>query len=173
MMARIGIRLALVVAIGATIACDRFTKHIAASTLAGTTGRSYLADTVRIEYAENTGGFLSLGAGLAPATRTALFTVATGLMLLVLVGVALRGRVHGMPLIGLGLFIAGGASNWADRLVRGSVVDFMNVGIGPLRTGIFNVADVALMVGAGLFVLGRLHRVSPASASGPGSGRAT
>jgi hypothetical protein len=46
MMARIGIRLALVVAIGATIACDRVTKHLAASMLAGTTGRSFLADTV-------------------------------------------------------------------------------------------------------------------------------
>jgi signal peptidase II len=33
------------------------------------------------------------------------------------------------------------------------VIDFMNVGIGPLRTGIFNVADMAIMLGAGIFVL--------------------
>jgi signal peptidase II len=49
---------------------------------------------------------------------------------------------------------AGGASNLIDRLARGTVTDFMNVGIGPLRTGIFNLADVAITLGAVLVVLG-------------------
>jgi signal peptidase II len=53
--------------------------------------------------------------------------------------------------------VAGGASNWIDRAVRGSVVDFMNVGIGPVRTGVFNVADVAIMLGAVLIVAGELR----------------
>ena len=57
----------------------------------------------------------------------------------------------------LALFIAGGASNWFDRVSAGRVVDFMNVGIGWLRTGIFNVADVAIMLGAALFVLAELR----------------
>jgi signal peptidase II len=34
------------------------------------------------------------------------------------------------------------------------VTDFINVGIGPLRTGIFNVADVAIMLGAALVAFG-------------------
>jgi signal peptidase II len=34
----------------------------------------------------------------------------------------------------------------------GRVIDFLNVGIGGLRTGIFNVADVAIMVGVALFL---------------------
>jgi signal peptidase II len=51
-------------------------------------------------------------------------------------------------LVGACLFVAGGISNLADRVIRGSVVDFMNVGVGPLRTGIFNVADLAIMAGA-------------------------
>jgi signal peptidase II len=40
---------------------------------------------------------------------------------------------------------------------QGSVVDFMNMGIGPLRTGVFNVADVAIMVGIGLLLLASWH----------------
>jgi signal peptidase II len=56
------------------------------------------------------------------------------------------------------LFIAGGASNWFDRVNDGRVVDFMNVGVGWLRTGIFNVADVAIMLGAAIFMLGELRR---------------
>jgi len=33
------------------------------------------------------------------------------------------------------------------------VIDFMNVGIDPLRAAIFNVADMAIMLGAGILVL--------------------
>jgi signal peptidase II len=51
------------------------------------------------------------------------------------------------------LLLSGGASNWLDRLIRGSVVDFLNVGFGPVRTGVFNLADVAIMAGAVMFVL--------------------
>ena len=63
-------------------------------------------------------------------------------------------KYMGSAELGLVLFTAGGASNWIDRVLRGSVVDFLNLGIGPLRTGVFNMADVAIMLGAGLFVLG-------------------
>jgi signal peptidase II len=54
--------------------------------------------------------------------------------------------------------VAGGVSNWVDRLVQGSVVDFLNVGIGPVRTGVFNVADMAIMLGAVLIAFGGLQR---------------
>jgi signal peptidase II len=47
---------------------------------------------------------------------------------------------------------APGRSFWPDRVVRGSVVDFLNVGFGPLRTGIFNVADMAIMLGLAICV---------------------
>ena len=34
-----------------------------------------------------------------------------------------------------------------DRVTQGgNVTDFLNIGVGPLRTGIFNCADVALML---------------------------
>jgi signal peptidase II len=141
-----------------TVGCDRMTKIVATNTLAGTAGRTYLADTVRLAYVENTGGFLSLGADLPPAARTAIFTVATGLMLLLLLGFVVRHRHAGWAAFGLALFVGGGASNWFDRALRGSVVDFLNVGVGPLRTGIFNVADVAIMLGLGIFMAAELRR---------------
>ena len=50
------------------------------------------------------------------------------------------------------------ASNWFDRLVRGSVLDFLNVGIGSIRTCVFNVADVAIMIGAVVFALGQFRK---------------
>ena len=166
MIARIGVRGALLVAVVATIGCDRVTKHIAAAALEGEPGRSYLADTIRLEYVENTGGFLSLGANLPSPARTALFTIGTGVMLLVLIGAAVRFRWHGWLLIGTSLVLAGGASNWVDRLVRGSVVDFMNIGVGPLRTGIFNVADMAIMGGVTVLLLAQRRQSHDARSSG-------
>ena len=154
--------LALTLAVLSTIGCDRVTKHAAATFLSGLPSRSYLADTVRLGYAENTGGFLSLGAELPSAVRAGLFTVGTGLLLCMLVFVAIRYRWDRLPTLGVALFVAGGASNWIDRATGGSVVDFLNVGVGPVRTGVFNVADVAIMLGVGLIAIAAFGK-KPAS----------
>lgn len=145
-------RLAFLVLICATVGCDRVTKHFAASTLAGLPGQSFLADTVRLQYVENAGAFLGLGADWPPAVRTGLFTVGTGLILFAVVVAAIRLHWSRLALVGLGLVLAGGASNLVDRIAHGSVIDFMNVGLGPVRTGIFNVADMAILLGVGIVV---------------------
>jgi signal peptidase II len=146
-------RAALIFAVAGTIGCDRVTKHFAEAALAGGVGHSFLSGTIRLQYAENTGGFLGVGGDLHPTARTAVFSIGTAVVLLLMVGVAVRNRLTGWPRLGIALFVAGGLSNWVDRIARGSVVDFLNVGIGPVRTGIFNVADVAIMLGAAVFVL--------------------
>lgn len=157
MLSKLGKCLALLLLAAVTIGCDRVTKQLAADNLAGEPVRSYLADTFRLTYAENVGGFLSLGAGLPAALRNTLFTVVTGALLFILALLAWRQRGSVWHATALSLFIAGGLSNWFDRVSGGRVVDFMNVGIGWLRTGIFNVADVAIMLGAALFVLAELR----------------
>jgi signal peptidase II len=149
----IGVRLGLIVAIVATIGCDRVTKHVAVTTLFEAPRQSFLADTFRLEYAENTGGFLSLGADWPPDVRTAVFEIGNGLLLVALGAIAVRWRWPMRALFGLALFVAGGASNLLDRIAYGAVIDFMNMGIGPVRTGIFNIADVAIMLGAALLIL--------------------
>jgi signal peptidase II len=156
-------RLAVLLTALATIGCDRVTKHAAATLLADAPARSLLGGTVYLTYAENSGGFLSVGAGLRIEQRLAIFLIATAVLLLGLTAVAVRGRWQGVQLLGAALIVAGGASNWIDRLATGSVIDFLNVGIGPVRTGIFNVADVAIMGGIGLLLfagLGRERRVA-------------
>ena len=147
--------LLLVVVFAATIGCDRLTKRIATDTLAGAPDRSFLGGTITVLYAENRGGFLSLGAGFSPRRRTAVFVVGTGLVL-VAVGIGmLRSRLAPWPLLGATLFVAGGASNWFDRVTHGTVIDFLNVRIGPVRSGVFNVADMAILAGLGLIIAGQ------------------
>jgi signal peptidase II len=151
-------RLLVLVALVGTVGCDRVTKHFAVERLAGVDAQSYLADAVRLEYAENAGAFLSLGAGWPPAVRTAVFGVGNGVLLLVMAVAAIRMQWPRAALVGLTLFIAGGASNLVDRLAHGYVVDFVSVGVGPVRTGIFNVADVAVLLGAALVAVAGLPR---------------
>ena len=160
-------RIALLVLIGMTVGCDRVSKHLAVSTLAGEPGQSFLADTVRLQYAENAGAFLSFGDTWSPAARTGVFTIGTGLILCGMVAAAIRFRLSGPALVGLALFFAGGASNLVDRLVWGRVVDFMNVGVGPLRTGIFNVADMAILLGVAIFVVTHRQATSQSPAPSP------
>ena len=159
-------RIALIVTVLATIGCDRVSKHAATTMLAGLPSHSYLADTVRLGYVENTGGFLSLGAGLPSVVRTGLFTVGTGLLLCMLVILAIRQSWDRLSTLGLSLFVAGGTSNWIDRIARGSVVDFLNVGVGSVRTGVFNVADVAIMLGACVIVIATFGKKQSSSPPG-------
>jgi signal peptidase II len=54
--------------------------------------------------------------------------------------------------LAFGLIAGGGFANWLERIRGdGSVTDFVSLGLGPLRTGIFNVADVAIVAGLLLF----------------------
>ena len=158
MIGSLALRLALVATIVTTVGCDRVTKHVATSALAGRPARSLLADTVRLAYVENTGAFLGLGSELPIEARTALFTIATAVLLLALVAYGIRLRWTGWPAFGLTLLVGGGVSNWVDRVLHGSVIDFINVGVGPLRTGVFNVADVAIMVGVGIVLAYEFRR---------------
>jgi signal peptidase II len=153
---RRGVLLCLLLA--ATAGCDRVTKHLAMTTLAGMPEQSYLGDTVRLDYHENSGGFLSAGATWRPGIRAIVFQFANGVFLLATLVVAARFQWSRLAGTGLIMFLAGGISNLIDRIAFGSVIDFLNVGIGPVRTGIFNVADIAIMAGIGLLLIDRWRR---------------
>jgi signal peptidase II len=150
--------LLLLLVIVATVGCDRATKRFAAARLEGGGTHSYLGGTVRLAYAENTGAFLSLGATWPEwARRGALGTVVAA-SLIGIAYVAWRHRGGGPMLLGLCLILAGGGSNLFDRVAWGHVVDFMILRAGPLQTGIFNVADVAITLGVVLVLLGGRKR---------------
>jgi signal peptidase II len=143
-----------------TVGCDQVTKLGAIRWLAEPMPRptyTYLGDMVRIQYAENTGAFLGLGSWFSEEVRFWIFTVFTAALLVALAIYLWRGKnLLRSDILALSLLLAGGVGNLIDRVFRdGVVVDFMNLGIGRLRTGVFNVADVAVM--AGVFLLIGMH----------------
>lgn len=135
-----------------TVIVDQVTKRIAALYLAGRPRQTFLGDTFRLDYAENVGAFLGLGTNLPPVVRSLIFIGGVAAILVTVAMMLRRGHWNPLPRLGLWLVLAGGVSNLVDRIIRGSVIDFMNMGIGSLRTGIFNVADMALMAGLAMLV---------------------
>ena len=147
------------------VACDQISKTAAREYLPGTGIHSYLGDTFRLEYAQNPGGFLSLGESLPSTVRYDGLVVGVGAFLTALLAWAvLSTRLSGLQRIAVAAIGAGGASNLLDRIrFEGTVTDFLNLGIGPLRTGIFNFADAILMCGLMALVLSwNRHRAASA-----------
>ena len=134
--------------------CDQAAKHVARSVLADAS-YSLAAGAVRFELTFNPGGFLSLGARLPEALRQVFFVGFVPDTLAILCALFLRSAgTSRAALSGLGLIAGGGLANWLDRVLNaGAVTDFVSLGLGPLRTGVFNVADVAVMAGAALLIL--------------------
>ncbi len=137
------------------VGCDQVAKHVAERSLGDAPAVSLLGDVVRFEVVRNSGAFLSLGAGLPEGMRHAAFVLFVPLALALVCALALRaGIASRWSLAGLALLAGGGLGNWLDRLLNGGLVtDFVSLGVGPLRTGIFNVADLCIVAGALLFVL--------------------
>ncbi len=139
-----------------TMSCvtfDQGTKLLAAEHLPKYQMTSYLNDMLRVGYAENRGAFLGLGNNLSEETRFWIFVVLVGAFLLGLLAyLIINTKQSFASLIALSFVFAGGISNFYDRVVNnGAVIDFLNLGFGSIRTGIFNVADIAIMLG--VFVL--------------------
>lgn len=139
----------------ACIICDQSTKYTAKHYLEGQGVYSFIGDTFRLVYSENTGAFLGLGSSLPEHVRTLIFSGLVAIFLLAFLAYIIKSSsVSKTDVIASGLIIGGGFSNLIDRLVNnGAVMDFLNLGIGSLRTGIFNVADMAIMLGALLLLL--------------------
>ena len=148
---------ALVVAI---VMIDLATKSMAESKLSDAPTIHLLGDTIRIGYVLNSGVFLSLGHELSPTLRFWLFVVGVAGVLAMLLGLTLKDhRFRLAEVVAVGAIVGGGLGNLWDRIQLGVVRDFMNVGIGSLRTGIFNVADMAITFGGiALLLLPLLRR---------------
>ncbi len=135
------------------IIVDQITKFIAQEFLMNQNIHTFAWDMLRLQYAENSGAFLGMGSSLGADTRFYVLIVMPLLMLLALMVYLIRSnKLSRLEVVSLALICGGGISNLLDRIYRnGVVVDFMNMGVAGLRTGIFNFADMYIM--AGVFLM--------------------
>ncbi len=139
------------------IGCDQATKSIAREELSPRQSLTLLGDHFHLKYTENGGAMLGIGSDLPPVTRFWLFIVFTACALLTILTFTVVGtKLGAIDVLSLSLVLGGGLSNLADRLFKGGVViDFMVISVGPIKTAIFNCAD--LMIFGGLIALLALH----------------
>jgi signal peptidase II len=136
------------------VGCDQLTKDVAHQYLVLQPPHSWFHDTIRLEYAENAGAFLNFGGGFSEEVRVLLFQVFPALCLLALAMVLLIQPIPLATVIAWSLILGGGLGNLVDRIMNdGRVIDFMNLGIGRLCTGNFDVANVCISLGIALLII--------------------
>ncbi|MES3038831.1 MAG: signal peptidase II [Bdellovibrionota bacterium] len=130
---------------------DQVTKWGAVLFLKDQGSYVFLNNFFRLEYAENKGAFLSLGAGMSDTMRFVILNLLVTVVILWLLWELLKKTLDPIKQTSYILIVSGGVGNLVDRYFQGYVVDFANMGFGSIRTGIFNLADVYIMMA--LFLL--------------------
>ena len=159
MTTRLKNQLLFILLLSLFIGFDQISKTAAKAYLAQLQPISYLSDLFRLQYAENAGAFLSFGWTWSQGRRFLILTVSVGIFLCgLLVFMIIKPRESLNEQIGYALILGGGFGNLIDRIFNGGrVIDFMNIGIGNIRSGIFNFADILLILGVAALLLVKMH----------------
>lgn len=129
---------------------DQATKIWAIENLRGQSAQIYLNGLIQLVYAENPGAFLSFGANWSREVRFVIFAVVVFFGLGGMGWYLFKRESSRLNLFAYSFILAGGVGNLWDRVYRdhGHVVDFLFIDIwGPLKTGVVNVADMAIVLG--------------------------
>ena len=140
--------ISILIILATNIGCDQVSKSIVRKQLDKSERVELAGDYFILTRVENTGAFLSMGNSLPAPLRVALLSVFPALIM----GYGLyylfsRRSLPRITILGLCFIIGGGIGNLYDRIVYGSVTDFLHMDFVIFRTGIFNMADVSIMVG--------------------------
>lgn len=130
------------------IGCDQISKKAVRKNVLRSEYIELIDDHFILTNVENTGAMLGFGANFPPIIKIILLQIAPLLVLLVLLYRVLTKKTMGTWLvIAFAFVIGGGIGNLIDRIAYGSVTDFFQIRLGFLKSGIFNMADVAVTFG--------------------------
>lgn len=152
-----------------TIAGDQLTKAVAQQKLSPNQPIMFLNDVIVLIRTQNSGAILSLGANLSDQFRFLLFVVFAGIVLFALLFYTFTAYdITLIQRVGLAFIGGGGLGNLMDRVAnQGEVVDFIHLDLGFFKTGIFNLADVAIFLGIFLFLLFNRKHPTPKQLNSP------
>ena len=138
-----------------SIASDQISKIWVRNNFESYTETSIIGDVFTLIKVETSGAFLGMGSELSETFRILLLIV---LPIIVLVSITVYTYIEKTldknSIIGFSLIIGGGIANIFDRIVYGSVTDFLYLNFGGIfKTGIFNVADLSVTTGMILILI--------------------
>ncbi|PYU97710.1 MAG: signal peptidase II [Acidobacteria bacterium] len=133
---------------------DQSTKAIVESSIPERQVIPVIPGLFNITHVKNEGAAFGLFADSPAPWKTVLLIVISAALLATVVGVVWRTRrLHWEAGVGLSLILGGALSNLVDRIRMGRVVDFLDFYIRSYHWYTFNLADSAIVVGAGFLIL--------------------
>lgn len=151
----------IALAVLAVVAADWTTKFLVQNHIRLYSHRTVIDGWFWLAHRQNRGISFSFASGLPDGLRLPLLAAAS--LIGIAVAVRLYVKTHDFLVrVAAGLVIAGAVGNLGDRLMNGAVTDFFLVRYFPF---VFNVADVAITVGAVLLAARML--LAPAHEGGP------
>ena len=138
----------------AIVGLDQFTKWYVSSVMSLHETFPVIDGFFSITYVLNPGAAFGFLANAAPLFRSVfLISVSTAAIVMILYYLS-RNRATGTLLVSaLSLIVGGAAGNLIDRVMLGSVIDFLDLYVGSWHWPAFNVADSAISIGAALLVI--------------------
>jgi signal peptidase II len=150
------------------ISCDQITKKEARENINPYERIEVVNDNFILTKVENTGAALGFGSSFHLTVKFFIFQL---LPILVLVYLCYylykREDISKINFVAFTFFIGGGIGNIIDRVLYNSVTDFMYLELGPIHTGVFNMADVSVTIAATLLIISSIisKRKIPVKAS--------
>jgi signal peptidase II len=136
------------------ISCDQISKNVVRQMIEPYERIEVFKDRFVLTKVENTGAAYSLGSDLTPILKILLLQILPILVLILLLRqILIKTNYSRETIIGFAFIIGGGIGNLFDRIVYGSVTDFLILDLGIIKTEIFNLADVSIFLGSILVLI--------------------
>lgn len=136
----------------ANVSCDQISKNMVRQKLHADI--TLIQNHVILTKVENSGAFLSTGSSLPQPFKFILLSLLPlGTLLFAMYYIFMRKEISHAARAAICFVVGGGLGNLYDRFVYGSVTDFLHIDFVIFRTGIFNLADVSIMIGIVYFLV--------------------
>lgn len=146
-------RIAILLIVICNVGCDQISKTIVRNEIGYYENIKVYINNITLTKVENTGAFLSVGSVLPEFLKFVLLILLPSIVLLTgLYFILTKARLSKLTMVGAAFVIGGGIGNLYDRIMFGSVTDFLHIDFVIFQTGIFNLADVSIMIGMAMII---------------------
>ncbi len=136
------------------VSCDQISKNFVRKKISYFEEIALVNNHVTLMKIENPGAFLSVGASLPQPFRILMLIVfPVAALIFAFVYVLVTRSLSNRLIASICFIVGGGFGNLYDRIIYGSVTDFLHIDFVLFQTAVFNMADVSIMIGIALMGL--------------------
>jgi len=147
--------ISITILIAVSLLLDQLSKFLIRQNVDQYSEIKLIGDYFILTNVENSGAFLGMGSDFSPFIKTIFLLILPVIILICIMVYVYRDKqIDKISLIGFCFIIGGGIGNIYDRILYGSVTDFLFIDLGGIfKTGIFNIADLSVTTGMILILL--------------------